>query len=117
MNIQGLFAVVSTADMDASEAFYTALIGRAPDDRPMDGLIEWRNLAGAGLQVAHDAGKAGSSEVTLVTPDMAAARRALADAGLTLGEDIQGDFGIIAQIDDPDGNRLTLAEPPKAMQA
>lgn len=117
MMIQGLFAVVSTADMDASEAFYTGLIGRTPDDRPMDGLVQWRDLAGAGLQIVRDPGKAGSSLATLVTPDMAMARAALKRAGLTLGEDVHGDFGIIAQIDDPDGNRLTLAEPPKSIPA
>lgn len=110
MEIEGLFAVIATADMERSEAFYTALVGRGPDDRPMDGLIQWRDLPNH-LQVVQDAEKAGASMATIVTPDMAAARKALQDAGLSLGQDIQGDFGIIAQIDDPDGNRLTLAEP------
>jgi hypothetical protein len=39
------------------------------------------------------------------------ARKRLAVASLQLEPDIQGDFEIIAQITDPDGNRLTLAEP------
>jgi predicted enzyme related to lactoylglutathione lyase len=43
------------------------------------------------------------------------ARKRLAAASLQLEPDIRGDFGIVAQISDPDGNRLTLAEPPKGM--
>ncbi|WP_111735854.1 VOC family protein [Roseovarius amoyensis] len=113
MKIQGLFAVVATADMVRAEAFYTSLIGRRPDDRPMDGLVQWRDFPD-NLQVVEDAEKAGHSMITIVTPDMTAARQDLENAGLKLGEDIQGDFGIVAQIDDPDGNRLTLAEPPKS---
>ena len=117
MEIQGLYAVASVSDMDRSEAFYAALLGREPDDRPMDGLIQWRAIGtAAGIQVSLDAEKAGHSVITLVTPEMDAARRDIEGGGLDLGEDIQGDFGVLAQIDDPDGNRLTLAEPPTAFQ-
>lgn len=112
MEIEGLYAVVSTANMERAEAFYTGLLGREPDDRPMDGLVQWRSLDNAGIQVALDPDKAGHSQITIVTPDMATTRDDLAGRGLQLGEDIHADFGIIAQIDDPDQNRLTLAEPP-----
>lgn len=115
MEIQGLFAVASVSEMERGEAFYTALVGRPPDDRPMDGLIQWRGIGTAGIQVALDPTKAGHNGITIVTPDMSAARRDLEAACLDLGDDIQGDFGILAQIDDPDGNRLNLAEPPKGM--
>ena len=116
MEIQGLFAMAAVSEMERSEAFYTALLGRGPDDRPMDGLIQWRNFDDAGIQVALDATKAGHSQITIVTPSMDTARRDLEAAGLDLGEDVQGDFGVIAQIDDPDGNRLTLAEPPQGLE-
>jgi len=53
--------------------------------------------------------------VTIVTPDMAAARRQLTSNGLKLEDDVEGDFGVIAQISDSDGNRITLAEPPSDM--
>ena len=112
MHIQGLYAVVSTAEMGRAEAFYTPLLGREPDDRPMDGLIQWRPTDTAGIQVVLDADKAGHSQITIVTPSMETARADLAGRGLQLGKDIRGDFGIVAQIEDPDRNRLTLAEPP-----
>lgn len=54
MKIQGLFAVVCVSDMQRSTAWYSRLFGRDPDDRPMDGLVQWRDLAGAGLQLVLD---------------------------------------------------------------
>lgn len=113
VQIEELYAVAVVSDLDSGERFYAALLGREPDDRPMDGLIQWRGLAGrAGLQVVLDPERAGQGSVTVVVPDLAAARSHLGERGLSLGDDIQGDFGILAQIDDPDGNRLTLAESP-----
>ncbi|WP_040491187.1 VOC family protein [Ilumatobacter nonamiensis] len=115
MNIQGLYAAAAVTDMERAEAFYTALLGRGPDDRPMDGLIQWRPFDNAGIQLFADTDNAGHSSITIVAPDMAAARRELSSNGLDLGDDVQGDFGVIAQISDPDGNRITLAEPPREM--
>lgn len=107
-----MFAVVSVSDMERSAAWYARLMGRDPDDRPMKGLVQWHGPGGGGLQLVRDTTKAGSSLLTIITPTMGVARSALAAAGLRLEPDVQGDFGIIAQIGDPDGNRITLAEPP-----
>lgn len=115
MDIEGLYAAVSVSDMDRAETFYTALLGRGPDDWPMDGLIQWRPFDNAGIQLFHDAENAGHCSMTIVTPDMAVARDRLASNGLELEEQYEGDFGIIAHISDPDGNRLNLAEPPREM--
>lgn len=115
MNIDNLYAVICTANITEAETFYAALFGRPPDDRPMDGLVQWREVGGSGIQLVLDADKAGHGLLTIVTPDMAAARSDLATHGLELGDDVQGDFGIVAQIDDPDHNRITFAEPPQGM--
>lgn len=115
MQILGLFAAIPVTDMDRAERFYAALFGRAPDDRPMDGLVQWRPFNDAGVQLIRDADGAGHGSLTIVTPDMATAREDLAANDLELEDDVQGDFGIIAQISDPDGNRITLAEPPRQM--
>lgn len=114
MRIQGIYAVANVVDLEEGEDFYTKLFGRGPDDRPMDGLIQWR-LETFGVQLARDDNKAGRSAMTIVTPSMAEARERLADRGLELEPDIRGDYGIIAQISDPDGNRITLAGPPRGM--
>lgn len=68
-----------------------------------------------GFNLFHNADQAGHGAITIVTPDMTTTRRVLAERGLELGDDVHGDFGVIAQISDPDGNLLTLAEPPSDM--
>jgi predicted enzyme related to lactoylglutathione lyase len=72
-----------------------------------------RDLAGANVQIFRNERNAGSSMCTIVVPNMDEARRSLEDAHLSLGEERAGDFGRIAHISDPDGNLITLAEPPK----
>lgn len=111
MTIQGLYACMAVSDFDAGVDFYIRLMGREPDDRPMPNMVQWRK--GAGLQIWHDPEHAGHSRVTIVVPVMATERARLGAAGVTLGPDFAGDWGIVAQIADPDGNQITLAEPPK----
>ena len=95
-----------------AEKFYTQLFDREPDDRPMKGLIQWRNVAGANIQLFHDKENAGSGRLTIVVPKMDEARRSLEAIGVKLTGESQGDYGRIARFADPDGNRITLAEPP-----
>jgi predicted enzyme related to lactoylglutathione lyase len=112
MQIQGIYAALSTADMAAAERFYSLLFDREPDDRPMRSLIQWRDVAGANIQIFENREDAGAGRLTIVVPKMDKARQALAEIGVTVSAERQGDFGKIAQISDPDGNRITLAEPP-----
>lgn len=112
MQIQGIYATLATKSMDRAETFYTQLFDRGPDDRPMDGLIQWRDVAGANIQIFRDADKAGGGRLTIVVPKMDEARASLEKIGAELTGETQGDYGKIAQLEDPDGNRITLAEPP-----
>jgi predicted enzyme related to lactoylglutathione lyase len=112
MQIQGIYAALATNDIKAAEDFYTKLFDRGPDDRPMDGLIQWRNVAGANIQIFSEPENAGFGRCTIVVPDMDEAREFLARVGAPFTGEKQGDFGKIAQTRDPDGNRITLAEPP-----
>ncbi len=112
MQIQGLYAALATANMEIAEAFYTQLFDREPDDRPMDGLIQWRNVAGANIQIFFDKMHAGSGRLTIVVPSMDDARQSLQVLGVNLTGESRGDYGRIAQMRDPDGNHITLAEPP-----
>lgn len=111
MQIHRLFAVACISDMPRSVKWYADFIGREPDERPMEGLAQWRESNGCGLQLVLDVERAGASLITIVIPEMNRARQMLAAAQLELGPNIEGDFGVIAQISDPDGNRITLAEP------
>lgn len=113
MDIQGIYAAAYVSDLDQSAAWYGRLIGRAPDARPLPTMVQWRDSGSAGVQLFLDRSKAGASRMTIVTPAMDATRKTLAAAGIRLEHESTGDFGAIAQLADPDGNLVTLAEPPK----
>ncbi|MER8634435.1 VOC family protein [Mesorhizobium opportunistum] len=112
MEIQGIYAALATSSMGDVEKFYTHLFGRGPDDRPMQGLIQWRGVAGANIQIFQDKENAGSGRLTIVVPRIDDARKSLEEIGVRLTAESEGDYGRIAQFADPDGNRITLAEPP-----
>lgn len=113
MRVHRLFAVVCVSDLERSVEWYGRLFGRDADARPMDGLAEWHHGEGSGLQLVQDAEKAGRSLLTVVTPSLLGARRDLSARRLDLGPSLEGDFGVLAQMSDPDGNRITVAEPPR----
>lgn len=113
ITVQGVYTSAVVADFEAGIAWYTRFMGRPVDDRPLPDMVQWRNMGGAGLQVWHDPNHAGHSIITVVVPNLAAEKARLSAAGLTLVNEASGDFGGIAQLFDPDGNRINLAEPPK----
>jgi catechol 2,3-dioxygenase-like lactoylglutathione lyase family enzyme len=113
MKIDYLYAAVIVKDIEASEAFYTKVLGRQPDDRPMGTLVQWRGFSDAGIQLFEDPAKAGNGRMTIVVSDVGKTGLSLHEQGIDLGEVQQGDFGKIAQLSDPDGNLITFAEPPK----
>jgi predicted enzyme related to lactoylglutathione lyase len=113
MEIIGLYAALYVRDLKAAVAFYTKLIGREPDDRPNDKLVQWRGFGTAGIQLFADSAKAGHGVMTLVVPDLDVVTTRLARSGVVSDDVLTGDFGKIAHIADADGNTVTLAEPPK----
>lgn len=112
MNVRKVYTALFTADLAAAEAWYTKLLGRGPDNRPMDSLIQWELFDHCGIAVSSDAEIAGRGVVFLYVDDIAAERHRLLGLGIMLGDDIQGDYSTLAQVRDPDGNLLTLATPP-----
>ena len=41
MHLQKIYTALLTADLAAAEGWYTKLLGRGPDYRPMDTLVQW----------------------------------------------------------------------------
>src|SRR5688572_109455 len=78
----------------------------------METLIQWYLFAQGGLQLATDDNLAGNGALFLLVGDIATERQRLRDLGISLGDDIQGDYSTLAQVRDPDGNQVTLATPP-----
>jgi predicted enzyme related to lactoylglutathione lyase len=112
MKPQKMYTALLTADLAAAEGWYTKLLGRAPDFRPMDTLVQWELFDRGGLMVSTSDEIAGKGVMFLIVDDLAAERHRLQGMGIVLGEDIEGDYSTLAQVRDPDGNLLTLATPP-----
>jgi catechol 2,3-dioxygenase-like lactoylglutathione lyase family enzyme len=112
MNLQKIYTALLASDLTAAEEWYTKLLGRAPDNRPMNTLVQWELFDHAGLALSTDGEIAGRGVAFLVVDDVHAERRRLQGLGIELGNDIEGEYSTLAQVRDPDGNLLTLATPP-----
>jgi catechol 2,3-dioxygenase-like lactoylglutathione lyase family enzyme len=112
MNLQKIYTSFLTADLGAAERWYTKLLGRGPDNRPMTTLVQWELSDRSGLALSSDDAIAGAGAMFLYVDDVAAERRRLKALGIEVGDDIEGDYSTLAQARDPDGNLLTLATPP-----
>jgi catechol 2,3-dioxygenase-like lactoylglutathione lyase family enzyme len=112
MKLQKVYTALLTADLAAAEAWYTKLLGRGPDYRPMDTLVQWELFDQGGVALSSDDEIAGRGVVFIIVDDLAAERRRLQGLGIVLGHDMKGDYSSLAQVRDPDGNLLTLATPP-----
>lgn len=112
MNLQKIYTVFLTADLAAAEAWYTRVLGRGPDNRPMATLVQWELFNQFGIGLSTDSLIAGKGVMFLIVDDVVAERRRLQGLGIELGDDIRGDYSTLAQVRDPDGNLLTLATPP-----
>ena len=112
MKLRKIYTAFLVADLAAAEAWYTRLLGRGPDNRPMESLVQWEFSDTAALALSSSEEIAGRGVAFLIVDDVAAERRRLQGLGIALGEDIAGDYSTLAQVTDPDGNKLTLATPP-----
>lgn len=112
MNLQKIYAALLTTDLAAAESWFTKLLGRGPDHRPMDTLVQWELHDQGGLMLSTSDEIAGKGVVFLYVDDLAAERGRLQELGIVLGDDINGDYSTLAQVRDPDGNLITLATPP-----
>jgi len=112
MNLQKIYTSLITADLATAEDWYTKLLGRGPDHRPMDTLVQWELFDQGGLMLSSSNEIAGKGVMFLYVDDLAAERRRLLGLGIALGNDIPGDYSTLAQLRDPDGNLITVATPP-----
>lgn len=110
MTIENAIASLAVRDLDASVAWYEALLGRPPDSRPMAELAEWKFAGGGWLQVYRGAERAGGGSVTLAVSGLEDQRAALEALGLDAGEPILGEKVKVLMVKDPDGNSIAFAE-------
>ena len=112
MKCRKIYTLLLVTDLAAAERWYTKLLGRRPDNRPMTTLVQWELSGDAGLGLSDSEEIARRGAVFLIVDDMAAERSRLMGEGLALGGDVEGDYSTLAQVRDPDGNLITLATPP-----
>lgn len=98
-----------TRDIAAGAAWYERLFGRPPDNRPMDGLVEWQLTDNGWLQVTEDADRAGTALLNLAVDDIKAHMGGVRSRGFDPGEVQTVTKGVqLSAIDDPDGNTITF---------
>ena len=112
MKLQKTYTSLLAADLARAEGWYTRLLGRGPDYRPMDTLLHWELSDHGGLMLSSSEEIAGRGVMFLYVDDLAAERHRLQGLGIALGDDIPGEYSTLAQVRDPDGNLVTLASPP-----
>jgi predicted enzyme related to lactoylglutathione lyase len=107
--IDFVLAVVAVTDIEAGQAWYTALFGREPDNIPMPNLVEWQITDGGWVQVTEDPVRAGNGMLNLAVSDIEDGARELRERGLATGEIIDANKGVrLCPLTDPDHNAIQL---------
>lgn len=111
-----LLANMTVSDLPTAVEWYTRFFGRAPDVRPMDGLVEWHLADTFGVQVwadpeGTDPDRAGRSAMVLDEPDLDATVQHLHRAGIAHAGPQDATSSRILPSTDPDGNRIVLTGP------
>ncbi|WP_299058404.1 VOC family protein [uncultured Nocardioides sp.] len=115
MTFTGVMANLTVTDLDRSRAWYAAVVGREPDDSPMEGLLAWYlgddPTAPTGLQVHREPERAGRGGVVLHTEDLVGTLTRLDAAGVAHDEPFDATHTQVMVMADPDGNRVVVTAP------
>lgn len=103
-------AHAAVTNMAIAEDWYGRVLAAPPDRRPMDGLLEWRFGTAHGLQVFHDADRAGSSTVVVGLTDLDDVVARLDREGVGHGGVQDGGGGRVVVLADPDGNQVVMLD-------
>jgi predicted enzyme related to lactoylglutathione lyase len=112
MPVTHVFAAIFVSDYDAAVLWYERLLGAPPTMRPNSIEAAW-DLAGSGwVYVQADPERAGRSRVTLLVDDLDERVAGIAERGVATHE-IEEQPGLFrrAEITDPDGNTVQIAQP------
>lgn len=109
MNAANVLAGVAVTDLDTAQPWYEKLLGSA-GNRPMPEVAEWSFPQGGGLQVFADQQRAGASSITLVVDDLDQQVGRLQSDGHKVHSRTDSEYVKTAQVEDPAGNRIVLAQ-------
>jgi predicted enzyme related to lactoylglutathione lyase len=111
-----LFAGVPVANFTAASGWYERFFGRPPDVVPSPGReVMWQVAEAGWIYVVVDPERAGHALVTFSVPNLEAHLAELAARGISSGPiEEQAPGALKAEVEDPDGNRIGLAQLPSA---
>jgi glyoxylase I family protein len=111
MSITKVLAAVPVADIEASRAWYTQLLGVGADEVPMPEAAEWYVTQSGSIQLVASPERAGRSLVTLAVDDLDAEVQAMLGRGAEVKvAEAPNTMFKLASATDPDGNVITFAE-------
>jgi catechol 2,3-dioxygenase-like lactoylglutathione lyase family enzyme len=115
--ITDLFAGVPVADLNAGIDWYTRFFGRPPDSRVGEEVL-WEIDEHAWLFIEPTAAQAGAGRITLAVAGLDALLERLASEGIEHAPIETYSNGVRhVNVPDPDGNKISFAEPPDAASA
>jgi catechol 2,3-dioxygenase-like lactoylglutathione lyase family enzyme len=112
MNLHKTYSLLLATDLATAEGWYTKLLGRGPDHRPIPTRLHWELSDEGGLMLSSSEEIAARGAIFFYVNDLAGERRRLDGLGIALGDDNEGEYSTLAQVRDPDGNLITFASPP-----
>ena len=110
MAITNALAGIAVNDIGAATLWYSQLIGRPPDRRPMPNVVEWRFENGAGVQLYEDEDRAGGSCVTLIESEPDKRLSDLKAKDIPIQSRSNSPKLRSVTVEDEDGNRIVFAQ-------
>jgi hypothetical protein len=110
MTIRNAIASVVVSDLKTVLPWYEALVGRGPDRVSEVGSAEWVFEQGGRLQLREEAGRAGQGSLTLAVGNLDGEVLSLRKWRDIAGDVVRTATERVLQIEDPDGNTITLME-------
>jgi predicted enzyme related to lactoylglutathione lyase len=111
MSYVNVLASLQVAQFDATVAWYERLFGRSPDNRPMEGCVEWQLAESGGVQIYNNPDRAAPATIIIGLDDLQAEQERLRERGITINPyDVPSGEFRLAQLTDPSGNTVVLSE-------
>lgn len=108
--IRNAIASLPVDGIERASDWYERLIGRPADSVPMKEVAEWQFERGGWLQIYDAPDRAGGGSLTLSVIDLDEEVSRLRELGMEINVTTDSDPVRVAMLEDPDGNRIALAE-------
>jgi predicted enzyme related to lactoylglutathione lyase len=110
MSIDNVLASVAVTDLATATDWYTRLLGKPPDAKPMPEVAEWQFARGGWLQVYQAPERAGQGSFTLAVSSLDEILPQVQKLGVDMSDRTSGPQVKTLMITDPDGNHVAIAE-------